>query len=278
MITTLCYLEKENKYLMLHRTKKENDINKNKWLGVGGKLEKGETPEQCLIREVKEETGLDLIDYVHRGIVIFNYNEDEPLDMYLYTSKNFSGEIQECSEGDLKWIDKSEIYNLNLWEGDKIFLDLLNRENKNKQLGIYFHTPYCDKICSFCNMNRKQLDNDLEEYTKYICDEIKKYGEDVLKQIAKEVEINEINDEFRKFLDDMVETMYETDGVGLAAPQIGVSKRIFVCDDGNGVVRKVINPIIVPLTEETQEFEEGCLSVPGIYKKVERPKRVLIKS
>ena len=98
--------------------------------------------------------------------------------------------------------------------------------------------------------------------------EIKKYGEDVLKQIAKEVEINEINDEFRKFLDDMVETMYETDGVGLAAPQIGVSKRIFVCDDGNGVVRKVINPIIVPLTEETQEFEEGCLSVPGIYKRV----------
>ena len=107
--------------------------------------------------------------------------------------------------------------------------------------------------------------------------EIKKYGEDVLKQIAKEVEINEINDEFRKFLDDMVETMYETDGVGLAAPQIGVSKRIFVCDDGNGVVRKVINPIVVPLTEETQEFEEGCLSVPGIYKKVERPKRVLLK-
>ena len=107
--------------------------------------------------------------------------------------------------------------------------------------------------------------------------EIKRYGEEVLKQIAKEVKLNEINDEFRKFLDDMVETMYETDGVGLAAPQVGVSKRVFVCDDGNGVVRKVINPIVVPLTEETQEFEEGCLSVPGIYKKVERPKRVLLK-
>ena len=104
--------------------------------------------------------------------------------------------------------------------------------------------------------------------------EIKRYGEEVLKQIAKEVEFNEINDEFRKFLDDMVETMY---GVVLAATQVGVSKRVFVCDYGNGVVRKVINPIVVPLTEETQEFEEGCLSVPGIYKKVERPKRVLLK-
>ena len=108
MITTLCYLEKDNKYLMLHRTKKENDINKNKWLGVGGKLEKNETPQQCLFREVKEETGLTLIDYIHRGIVIFNFNDDEPLYMYLYTSKNFVGEVQECSEGDLKSIDKSE--------------------------------------------------------------------------------------------------------------------------------------------------------------------------
>ena len=104
--------------------------------------------------------------------------------------------------------------------------------------------------------------------------EIRKYGDDVLKQIAKEVELSEINDEFRKFLDDMVETMYETDGIGLAAPQVGVSKRVFVCEDGNGKIRKIINPVIEPLTEETQEFEEGCLSVPGIYKKVERPKKV----
>ena len=107
--------------------------------------------------------------------------------------------------------------------------------------------------------------------------EIKKIGEDVLKQVAKEVEKNEINDEFRKFLDDMVETMYKTDGIGLAAPQIGVSKRIFVCDDGTGVVRKVINPVIVPLTEETQDYEEGCLSVPGIVKKVSRPKKISVK-
>lgn len=107
--------------------------------------------------------------------------------------------------------------------------------------------------------------------------EIKKYGEAVLKEVAKEVDLNEINDDFRKFLDDMVETMYATDGIGLAAPQIGVSKRVFVCDNGEGVVRKVINPIITPLTEDTQEYEEGCLSVPGIFKKVERPKKINIK-
>lgn len=107
--------------------------------------------------------------------------------------------------------------------------------------------------------------------------EIKKYGESVLKEIATEVELSEFNDEFRKFLDDMVETMYASEGVGLAAPQIGVSKRIFVCDNGEGLVRKVINPIITPLTEEFQEYEEGCLSIPGIYKKVERPKKIHIK-
>lgn len=107
--------------------------------------------------------------------------------------------------------------------------------------------------------------------------EIKKYGETVLKEIAKEVTLSEINDELRTFLGDMVETMYATDGIGLAAPQVGLSKRIFVCDNGEGVIRKVINPIIEPLTEETQSYEEGCLSVPGIFKKVERPKKIHIK-
>ena len=130
MITTLCYLEKDNKYLMLHRIKKQNDINHGKWIGVGGKLEKNETLEQCLYREVKEETGLILLDYEYRGIVIFNFNDDEPLFMHLYTSKNFTGKLQECSEGDLKWIDKDKIFNLNLWEGDKIFLDLLKQDTK----------------------------------------------------------------------------------------------------------------------------------------------------
>lgn len=105
--------------------------------------------------------------------------------------------------------------------------------------------------------------------------EIKKYGDPVLREVAKEVDV--IDDEVRKLLDDMLETMYATDGVGLAAPQIGVSKRIFVCDDRQGNIRKVINPVITPITEELNEYEEGCLSVPGIFKKVERPKAINIK-
>ncbi|MDO5088668.1 MAG: NUDIX domain-containing protein [Leptotrichiaceae bacterium] len=125
MITTLCYLEKDDKYLMLYRNKKEIDINKGKWLGVGGKAEKEETPEQCLKREIKEETGYELNSYEYRGLVIFNYNDDEPLFMYLYTSSDFYGMEKECDEGELKWIQKKEILNLELWEGDKIFLKLL---------------------------------------------------------------------------------------------------------------------------------------------------------
>ena len=125
MITTLCYLERDGKYLMLHRNKKESDINMGKWLGVGGKLEKGETPQECLKREVLEETGYILNSYEYRGLVIFNYNSDEPLFMYLYTSSNFSGTEKECDEGELKWIDKGDILDLKLWEGDKIFLKLL---------------------------------------------------------------------------------------------------------------------------------------------------------
>ena len=125
MLTTLCYLEKDNKYLMLHRNKKEIDINKGKWLGVGGKLENGETPEECLRREVREETGYELNSFEYRGLVIFNYNADEPLFMYLYTSSDFNGIQKECDEGDLKWISKDEVLELRLWEGDKIFLKLL---------------------------------------------------------------------------------------------------------------------------------------------------------
>lgn len=105
--------------------------------------------------------------------------------------------------------------------------------------------------------------------------EIKKYGETVLREIAQEVD--KIDDEILEILDNMVETMHSAKGVGLAAPQVGISKRIFVCDQGDGVVRKVINPVITPLTEKLMDYEEGCLSIPGIYKKVQRPEKIKIE-
>ncbi len=105
--------------------------------------------------------------------------------------------------------------------------------------------------------------------------EIRKYGDPILREVAQKVE--KIDDEILEILDNMVETMYETKGVGLAAPQVGISKRVFVCDQGDGVVRKVINPVITPLTENLIECEEGCLSVPGIYKKVQRPEKIRVE-
>ena len=127
--SSICYIEKDGKYLMLHRTKKENDINKEKWIGVGGKFEDKESPEECIIREVKEETGLTLNSYKLRCIVTYISNNWETEYMYVFTSDDFSGEIIECNEGDLEWIDKDEIFNLNLWEGDKIFLDKIKKDD-----------------------------------------------------------------------------------------------------------------------------------------------------
>lgn len=123
--TTLCYIEKDNKYLMLLRNKKKIDINKNKWIGVGGKFEADESPEECLLREVKEETGLTLTEYKMRGIITFISDEWETEYMYLYTAGKFEGNIMECDEGELKWIPKDKLFDLNLWEGDKVFLKML---------------------------------------------------------------------------------------------------------------------------------------------------------
>lgn len=125
-LTTLCYIEKDNQYLMLHRVKKENDINKDKWIGVGGHFEEDESPEECLQREVKEETGLTLTSYKLRGIITFISNEWQTEYMFLYTADGYTGEMLECNEGDLEWVDKSKMYDLPLWEGDKIFLKLLD--------------------------------------------------------------------------------------------------------------------------------------------------------
>lgn len=126
--TTLCYLEKGNSYLMLHRIKKKNDINFDKWIGIGGKFEDKESPEDCVIREALEETGL-CIKPRYRGIVTFVSDEYETEWMHLFTATEFSGQIKECEEGVLEWIDKKELLSKQIWEGDRIFLELLEKDS-----------------------------------------------------------------------------------------------------------------------------------------------------
>lgn len=127
-LTTLCYIEQNESYLMLHRTTKANDENHNKWIGVGGHFEGTESPEECLLREVKEETGLTLNSWSFRGIVTF-VSDDHPAEyLHLFTSADFTGTVCPCDEGQLEWVQKSKINTLSLWEGDKIFLDLLAKD------------------------------------------------------------------------------------------------------------------------------------------------------
>lgn len=124
--TTLCYIEHGDEYLMLHRVKKENDINRDKWIGLGGKFEKDESPEECLLREVYEESGLKLTSWRYRGIVTFVNTVCPTEYMHLFIADEFEGEIGACDEGELEWIKKIELMKLTLWEGDKIFLRLLD--------------------------------------------------------------------------------------------------------------------------------------------------------
>ncbi len=124
-LTTLCYIEKDGCYLMLHRVSKKNDINRDKWIGVGGHFEDGESPEDCLLREVKEETGLTLTSWQFCGIVTFIADNAPPEYMCLYTADSFTGTLALCDEGTLEWVPVGELQNLNLWEGDKVFLKLL---------------------------------------------------------------------------------------------------------------------------------------------------------
>ena len=128
-LTTLCYIEKDEKYLMLHRVKKENDMNRDKWIGVGGHFEPGESPEECLLREVKEETGLTLTSWRFRGIVSFVSDKWDTEYMCLFTAEGFTGEIISCNEGTLEWVEKSKVADLPIWEGDKIFLKLLDTDH-----------------------------------------------------------------------------------------------------------------------------------------------------
>lgn len=124
-LSTLCYMEKDDQYLMLHRVVKKNDVNKDKWIGVGGHFEDGESPEECVLREVKEETGYTLTSFRYRGLVTFVFADQETEYMSLFTADGFEGEPIECNEGILEWVKKEEVYHLNIWEGDKIFFRLL---------------------------------------------------------------------------------------------------------------------------------------------------------
>ena len=124
--STLCYITRGDDVLMLHRVKKKKDINKDKWIGIGGKFEKDESPDECLLREAYEETGLTLTSWRCRGIVTFLTNGDwEGEYMYLFTADGFDGQIKECDEGELQWVSRDFVSQLPQWEGDKIFLDLL---------------------------------------------------------------------------------------------------------------------------------------------------------
>lgn len=128
-MTTVCYIEQDGKYLMMHRVKKEQDINKGKWIGIGGHFEAGESPEECILREVKEETGLTLTSWRFRGLVTFTADDSPTEYMCLFTADAFEGVLTEdCREGELQWIPKEEVPHLKLWEGDRIFLKLLTED------------------------------------------------------------------------------------------------------------------------------------------------------
>jgi 8-oxo-dGTP diphosphatase len=127
-MTTLCYIERGQEYLMLHRVSKDKDVNKDKWIGVGGHFEENESPEECLLREVREETGLTLTAYRFRGLVTFMSDKWQTEYMCLYTADGFEGELAECDEGVLTWVPKKDLNKLNLWQGDLIFFRLLEED------------------------------------------------------------------------------------------------------------------------------------------------------
>lgn len=138
-LSTLCYLQRDGAYLMLHRTVKKNDVNKDKWIGVGGHFEAGESPEDCLLREVKEETGLTLTSWQFRGIVTFCYSDDPAEYMCLYTADEFVGTLTDCKEGALEWVPKDQVRSLNLWKGDLLFLELMENEVPFFSLKLCYH-------------------------------------------------------------------------------------------------------------------------------------------
>ena len=151
--TTLCYIERDGQYLMLHRIKKENDLNHDKWIGVGGRFEKDESPEECLLREVREETSLTLDHWSFRGVVTFISDEWETEYMYLFTADGFHGEMIDCDEGVLEWVDKEKVFQLPLWEGDKLFFRLLAQDAPPFLMTLRYAG---DKLV-FASLNGEQL-------------------------------------------------------------------------------------------------------------------------
>lgn len=151
-LTTLCYIEKDDCYLMLHRISKKNDVNRDKWIGVGGHFEKGESPEECLLREVKEETGLTLTSFRFRGIITFATDTFATEYMCLYTADGYTGELIPCDEGKLEWVSKERLWELNLWEGDRLFLKMLLEDAPFFSMKLYYEG---DKLCEAVVDGRK---------------------------------------------------------------------------------------------------------------------------
>ena len=155
--STLCYIYNDDECLMLHRTKKENDQSHDKWLGIGGKFEDKESPEDCALREIKEETGLTVTDYRYRGIVTFVSDEWETEYMHLFTADGFTGNIIECDEGDLEWVKKKDVIKLPMWEGDRIFLDLIERDDPFFSLKlVYKGDRLMDAVLNGKRINRQE--------------------------------------------------------------------------------------------------------------------------
>ena len=152
--TTLCYIENpRGEYLMLHRVKKKDDANHDKWIGIGGKFEDGESPEECVLREVREETGLTLTDYCYRGLVTFVSDAWETEYMHLFTATGFEGTLRDCDEGVLEWIDKDALAALPQWEGDRLFLRLLRDDEPFFSLKLRYEGEHL----AYAALNGKEL-------------------------------------------------------------------------------------------------------------------------
>ena len=154
-LSTLCYIEKDDCYLMLHRTVKKNDVNKDKWIGVGGHFEQDESPEECVLREVKEETGYTLTSYRFRGIVTFVSGDGVTEYMHLFTADGYEGEPIPCDEGQLEWVPFEKINDLNIWEGDKIFFRLLAEGAPFFSLKLVYDGG---SVLTSASLNGKKLD------------------------------------------------------------------------------------------------------------------------